>query len=176
MKELYELKGEGHSIRGIFRELGISRNTVRRYVRSPEVPKPESRPKRGSKLDPYTEYIDTRLSEGLDNCGVLLREIRELGHDGSYPILTSYVRPRRRPRQPKATVRFETAPGEQAQVDWEILSYTAENGRRRRMWAFVMVMGFSRSIYVELVRRADVATFIRCHVNAFECFGGVPRR
>ena len=79
MKELYELKGEGNSIRGIARELGISRNTVRRYVRSPEVPKAKLRPKRGSKLDPYKEYIDTRLSEGLDNCVVLLREIREIG-------------------------------------------------------------------------------------------------
>ena len=39
-----------------------------------------------------------------------------------------------------------------------------------------MVMGFSRAIYVELVHRADVATFIRCHINAFEFFGGVPRR
>ena len=78
MKELYEMKGEGHSIRGIARELGISRNTVRRYVRSSEVPKPRARPKRVSKLDPYAEYIDGRLSEGLDNCVVLLREIREL--------------------------------------------------------------------------------------------------
>lgn len=58
MKELYELKGEGHSIRGIARELGISRNTVRRYVRSPEVPKATQRSRRGSKLDQYKEYID----------------------------------------------------------------------------------------------------------------------
>lgn len=176
MKELYELKGEGQSIRGIARELGISRNTVRRYVRSPGVPKSRSRPKRGSKLESYTEYIDGRLSEGLDNCVVLLREIRELGYEGSYPTLTSYVRPWRRPRQAKATVRFETEAGEQAQVDWGVFSYSAENGGRRRMWGFVMVLGFSRAIYVELVRRADVATFIRCHINAFEYFGGVPRR
>ena len=176
MKQLYELKGEGHSIRGIARELSISRNTVRRYVRSPGVPKPRSRSKRGSKLEPYTEYIDRRLSEGLDNCVVLLREISELGYNGSYPTLTSYVKPRRRPRQPKATMRFETEPGEQAQVDWGVFSYRAENGGRRRMWGFVMVLGYSRAIYVELVRRADVATFIRCHINAFEYFGGVPRR
>ena len=175
MKELYELSGEGRSMRAIARELGISRTTVRRYVRSPEVPKPKPRAKRGSKLDPYTEYIDGRLLDGLYNCVVLLREIRELGYQGGYSTLKSYVHRRRRPRQPKATVRFETGPGEQAQVDWGVLSYIAENGRRRRMWAFVMVLGFSRAIYVELVRRADVATFIRCHINAFEYFGGVPR-
>ena len=176
MKELYELKGEGHSIRGIARELGISRNTVRRYVRSPEVPKATQRSRRGSKLDHYKEYIDGRLSDGLDNCVVLLREIRELGYGGGYTTLKDYVKPRRRPRQPKATVRFETEPGEQAQVDWGSFSYISETGRRRRMWAFVMVLGFSRAIYVEFVRRADVASFIRCHLNAFGYFGGVPRR
>ena len=176
MKELYELKGEDCSIRGIARELGISRNTVRKYVRSPEVPKPMTRAKRGTKLDAYKEYIDVRLAEGLENCVVLLREIRELGYDGCYATLTKYVRHRRRPRQPKATMRFETGPGEQAQVDWEVVSYKGEDGRRHRMWVFVMVLGFSRTIYVEFVRRADVPTFIRCHLNAFEYFDGVPRR
>ena len=75
MRELYELRGAGRSIRGIAREMGISRNTVRKYVRSVEVPKPSPRARRGSKLDPYAEYIDGRLAEGLDNCVVLLREI-----------------------------------------------------------------------------------------------------
>ena len=176
VKELYELKGEGRSIRGIARELGISRNSVRKYLRSPEVPKPRPRRRRGSKLDGYKEYIDGRLSDGLDNCVVLLREISELGYEGGYTTLKDYVQPRRRPRAPRATVRFETDPGEQAQVDWGVFSYIAENGRRRRMWAFVMVLGWSRAIYVEFVRRADVPTFIRCHLNAFEYFGGVPRR
>ena len=107
---------------------------------------------------------------------VLLREIRELGHEGSYTMLKDYVHPRRRPRQPKATVRFETKPGEQAQVDWGVFSYIGEDGRKRRMWAFVMVLGWSRAIYVEFVRRADVATFIRRRLNAFDYFGGVPGR
>jgi len=176
VRELYELKGDGSSIRGISRELGISRNTVRKYVRSDEVPKAKRREKQGSKLDPYKGHIDGRLSAGVDNCVVLLREIRELGYDGSYPTLTNYVRPRRRPRQPRATVRFETAPGEQAQVDWGSFAYVGEDGRKHRVWAFVMVLSWSRTIYVEFVRRADVATFIRCHLNAFEYFGGVPRR
>ena len=72
---------------------------------------------------------------------VLLREIRELGYEGGYTMLKDYVHPRRHPRQPKATVRFETKPGEQAQVDWGVFSYIGEDGRKRRMWAFVMVLG-----------------------------------
>ena len=176
VKELYELKGKGRSMRGIASDLGISRATVRKYALSPEVPKPKARVKRGSKLDAYKEYIDVRVSEGLENCVVLLRELRQLGYDGGYTTLKDYVHPRRRPRQPKATVRFETASGEQAQVDWGIFNYIGEDGRKHRMWAFVMVLGWSRAIYVEFVRRADVATFIRCHLNAFDYFGGVPRR
>ena len=50
-----------------------------------------------------------------------------------------------------------------------------EKGRKRQMWAFVMVLSWSRSIYVEFVRRADTASFIQCHVNAFDSLGGVPR-
>ena len=56
------------------------------------------------------------------------------------------------------------------------MSYITEDGRKRRVWAFVMVLSWSRAIYVEFVRRADVATFMRCHINAFEYFGGAPRR
>ena len=82
VRELYELNGKGRSIHGIAEDLGISRNTVRKYLRSPGVPKAKPRSKRGSMLDAYKEYIDVRLAEGLENCVVLLREIRELGYDG----------------------------------------------------------------------------------------------
>ena len=170
------MKGEGQSIRGIARELGLSRNSVRKYLRSEGVPHAKPRPRRTSQLDPYPGYIDGRLSDGLDNCVALLRELRGLGYQGGYSILKEYVKPRRRPRQPRATVRFETDPGEQAQVDWGSFAYEGQDGRKHRLWAFVMVLGWSRAIYVEFVRRADVATFMGCHLRAFEYFGGVPRR
>ena len=98
MEELYEMKGEGQSIRGIARELGISRNSVRKYLRASELPQPKPRPLRGSKLDPYAEYVDLRLSEGLENCAVLLRELRSRGYQGGYTTLVEYVWPRRRGR------------------------------------------------------------------------------
>ena len=95
------------------------------------------------------------MGEGLENCRVLDREIRALGYQGSYSTVVQYVRPRRRWRQPEATMRFETAPGEQAQVDWGSLAYIGEDGKQRRVWVFVMTMGWSRACYVELVRKAD---------------------
>ena len=135
---------------------------------------PKPRRRRASKLDPFIEYMDLRLSEGLENCVVLSRELQGLGYQGGYLLVKTYVSPRRRRRQVQATVRFETEPGEQAQVDWGSFSYVDERGRKRRMWPFVMVLSWSRAIYVEFVRRADTASFIQCHVNAFDCLGGVP--
>ena len=176
VKEIYEMKGAGRSIRGIADDLGIARNTVRRYLKSLEAMRPKPRPRRSSKLDPFTEYVDHGMSEGVENCVVLHRELKALGYDGGYSMLKSYVSPRRRRRQPDATMRFETAPGEQAQVDWGSLAYLDEGGKKHRIWVFVMTMGWSRACYVELVRRADTAAFIQCHVNPFEYPGGVPRR
>ena len=176
MKRLYEMHGEGHSARAIARELGLARNTVLKYLRSPDAMRPKPRRPRGSALDLYAQHIDRRWAEGLENCVVLLRELRALGYEGAYSTLTEYLRPRRKGGQPQATMRFETAPGEQAQVDWGSLGYVGPDGKKHRVWAFVMTMGWSRACYVELVRKADTATFIQCHVNAFEYLGGVPRR
>ena len=93
MKELYEMKGKGHSIRGIALELGLSRSSVRKYLRSAEVPQAKPRARRGSKLDRYTDYINRRMSEGLENCVVLLRELRARGYEGGYSVVKDYVGP-----------------------------------------------------------------------------------
>jgi transposase len=175
MKRLYELHGRGVSIRRIAAELGIARNTVRTYLRAEGVPTPKPRPKRGSCLDPFASYLDERMAAGVTNCVVLLRELRGRGYAGSYALLTAYVRPRRRPRQPKATVRFETAPGQQAQVDFGQCRYAAADGTTKQVWVFVVVLSWSRAIYVEFVARADEVTFLRCHHHAFVAFGGIPR-
>lgn len=175
MKRLYELHGQGRSIRRIATELGIARNTVRRYLRAAGVPTPKPRPKRGSQLDPFVPHIDARLAAGVTNCVVLLRELRPLGYAGSYSLLKAYVRPRRRPRQPQATVRFETEPGVQAQVDFGQCRYATDDGTTKQVWVFVIVLSWSRAIYVEFVARADEATFLRCHHHAFVAFGGIPR-
>ena len=157
VKQLYELKGEGRSIRAIARDLGVSRNSVRKYLRSPQVPKAKEQAPRGSKLDPYKEYLRERLAEGLENCVVLLRELRGRGYTGGYSILKEYVHPFRRPHLPQATRRFETEPGEQAQVDWGSFTYFTSEGKKKQVWAFVMVLSWSRAIYVELVAFCSTA-------------------
>ena len=176
MKQIYSLHAQGRSIRGIADELGISRNTVRKYVRSPGVPKQKPRPKQQSLLEQFKPYVHQRLSEGLDNCVVLLRDLKRQGYAGSYTILKDYLKPFRLRNQVTATMRFETKPGEQAQVDWGSVKYMTPDGRNHRLWVFVMVLGWSRAIYVEFANHADIATFIRCHLNAFEALGGMPEQ
>ncbi len=176
VKQVYTMSGEKRSIREIARTLGISRNTVRKYLRSPELPKPAPRPPRESKLDPYKEYIMERLDSGEQNCAALLRKLREEGYEGSYTILKDFVKPFRRRPESKQTVRYETEPGEQAQVDFGCCKYIGADGTTRRIWVFVMVLSWSRAMYVEFVKKTNLATFIRCHINAFEHFGGVPHK
>ncbi|MBX5468199.1 MAG: hypothetical protein K6U14_12020 [Firmicutes bacterium] len=104
---------------------------------------------------------------------VLLRELRSRGYTGSISLLRAFVHPHRRRRVPAATRRFETAPGEQAQGDWGLVTYTTPTGQIAQLWVFVMVGSWSRALDVEFVPRADVATFIRCHLHAVEAVGGV---
>ena len=171
MKRIIEMHHEGKSIREIVRTLGVARNTVRAYLRDPGLRQPAKRPKRPSALDPFTGYIKERIAAGVFNCVVLPREIRAQGYAGGYTILKDFVKPFREIRQSAAESRFETPPGLQAQVDWGKVKYQTADGRTRSLWVFAMVFGWSRAIYVEFVERADVATFIRCHINAFTRYG-----
>ena len=93
MKQIYEVKGAGRSIRGIAEDLGIARNTARRYLSlrrpcGPSPGPPGDRTLRQAQEDAYTEYVDRRVSEGLENCVVLHREFKALGYAGGYSILT----------------------------------------------------------------------------------------
>ena len=109
------MKGAGRSIQGVAQELDVSRNTVCKYLKSPEAMQPRPRLCAGRSWDPYAEYIDRRMAEGLD-CRVLDQEVQTLGCQGSYSTVVQYVRPRRQRKQPEATMRFETEPGEQVQA------------------------------------------------------------
>ncbi len=176
VQQIYELHGEGQSIRAIGRTLGLSRNSVRKYLRSDEIPKAKPRPPRTGKLEPFQDYVRQRLSEGVDNCVLLLRELKERGYTGGISALKEFVRPYRLKPGSTATRRYETRPGEQAQVDFGYFTYHTPDGSRRQLYAFVMVLSWSRALYVEFIRKGDVATFMRCHLNAFQAFGGVPER
>lgn len=177
VRRIIELNAAGQSVSGIARTLDLSRNTVKKYLREPALPQPKARPKRVSKLDPYTAYLTGRIGQGVTSAVVLLREVQERGYTGQYTVIKDFIRPFRRTQvsASKITNRFETAPGEQAQVDFGRYSYLNLEGQQRSIWAFVMVLGWSRALYVEFIRKADTASFIRCHLNAFAYFGGITQ-
>jgi transposase len=163
----------GETIKAIARELGISRNTVRATLRR-EGPPRYRRPPQPSKLDPHRDYLRQRLTDFPElSAKRLFEEIRALGYDGGISILKDFTRPYRVPRR-EPVVRFETPPGRQAQCDFGELGRHEVCGVATGLYLFVMVLGFSRFMYVEAVADCRSATFLACHTRAFEAFGGVP--
>lgn len=173
--EIMHLHAAGLSIRGIARRTGLARNTVRKYLRAPAVPAYGPRPERPGKLEPFIPYLQQRIAEGVFNANRLLHELRARGYSGGKTILKDYLQPHRRPWAPQAVVRFEPAPGEQAQVDWGVFAYTDAQGRHRKVYGFVLVLSTSRAMYVEFVEQQDLSTLLRCHLQAFAALGGVPK-
>lgn len=164
----------GVTISDIARETGHDRKTIRAIVKGPTI-SPQKRKRRAKKLDPFVSYLEKRIQEGVLNCNKLLEEIRQRGYQGSRSLLKTFVQPYRQARRPVATVRFETEPGEQAQVDWAHFGYIEHGGRRRKLYAFVMTLGWSRASYLEFTVSIEAAWWLRCHLHAFHYFGGVPR-
>lgn len=172
---LHEMRAEGKSIREIARISGHSRNTIRRYLRSNGLPERKPRPKRPSKLDPFKPFLHEMMNQGIFNCEVLLRLLREQGYQGGRTTLKDYVKDFRPPKQAPAVPRYETKPGEYAQVDWGLCEYVDVTGQVHKIPVFVMVLGYSRAMYVEFTKRCDIHSFLRCLVHAFEYFGGIPK-
>jgi transposase len=172
----------GASMRRIAQSLHISRRTVKRALdqikqvrgagstQGPSHP----RPRRGSQLDAHERAITDLLARYPDiTTQRILEELRRLGYQGSYSLLSQRVH-ELRPRPVVQPVRrFETAPGEQAQMDYSTydIDFTIEG--RRRVYAFSYVLGYSRRQYLHFVESQDLATTIRQHIRAFEHLGGV---
>lgn len=173
-----DLRAQGHSMRAVARLTGHARTTVHRALH-PEQRAPPRKRGRKSGLEPHKDYVrDRYLTTGLS--GVRLHEeLRAMGYTGAVDCVQRYLKSLDAPRQAltKATVRFETPPGEQAQVDWaEVGYYLDAEGKRRKVYAFVMILSFSRMLYVEFTTRMNLPELIECHQRAFAHFGGWTRR
>jgi len=152
----------------------ISKNTVKKYLNSEYDPN-GSRGVKPSKLDEYKPFIDRQIANGNFNCENILAQISKFGYGGGISILKDYVRPHRPSRSLPAVKRYETMPGHQAQLDWGIAHYSDGKGVVHKVPAMVMILGYSRAMYVEFVKRCDEDSLMRCMVNGFEFFGGVAR-
>ena len=172
--EIELLKKHGFSLRQIAREVGCAVNTVRRQLAAGDMPKYVRKVQRPTKLGAYESYLRARQESAKPlwiPATVLLREIAERGYRGGQTQLCTFLRTLKPIRAADAVVRFETAPGEQLQVDWVEFRKGASP-----LYAFCATLGFSRASYVEFVSDMKVQTLVACHERAFEAFGGVPKR
>lgn len=172
--EIQLLKKHGFSLRQIAKEVGCAVNTVRRQLAEPGLPAYVRKVLRPTKLAPYDAYLRARQESAKPlwiPATVLMREIAERGYLGGQTQLRTFLRTLKPKSAPDPVVRFETAPGEQLQVDWvEFRKGT------NPLHAFCATLGFSRASYVEFVSDMKVQTLVACHERAFKAFGGVPKR
>lgn len=172
--EIKILSRRGLSVRAIAKELGIARNTVRKYLRGEAVKKPRQRgPGRPRKLAPYEDWLRRRVESAMPYripATVLQREIRAMGFDGTDRTVRRFVASLYPEAEPEPVVRYETAPGHQAQMDWG--EYRLDDGAR--VYAFVGMLSYSRWLYVEYVTSMASETLIACHRRMLGDFGGVP--
>jgi transposase len=174
MHTIHELAAQGMSLHAIARQLGLARNTVRKYVRGAAVP--AARPTKPQKLDPFKAQIRRWVQEDhLLNCVTMRDRLRVLGYNGGVSQLKAFVQPLRPPKAGHFPVRrYETPPGEQLQFDWGEFRYD-QNGSYHKVFGFTAVLSYSRMRFVVFTKRCDVATLIRCLLLSCEYFGGLPR-
>jgi len=197
IREMIHQFRQRQSLHEISRAMCLARNTVRKYLRVaqehgfldsskplPDVqalgsllgPPPMPRHMR-STVEPFAEQVEALLDANVEMQTIWQRLREDYGYTGSYSSVRRYV-DRVRPKQPEAVCRIETEPGEEAQVDFGSAGaqWDPKTGRRRKAWAFVMTLSWSRHQYVEFVFDQTIPTWVACHERAFAWFGGVVRR
>jgi transposase len=175
VNELSELKREGVGIQAISDLTGYDPKTVRKYLLEPEAaPEYTPRAAASSKLDDHTPYLAERLKAGVWNAQVLLRELKQQGYQGGYTILKDWLQPQRAEARATAVRRFETPPGQQAQVDWGHLGHLEAGGKQHRIWGFAITLGYSRRLWSEAALDQKLGTLLRMHEAAFSEWGAVP--
>ena len=163
---------QGVYVKDIAAELGVHPRTVSRALKRGGSPPGQRPAARKSKLDRYKPVIDRLLAAGVWNATVILREIQEQGYSGQASILRDYIRPKRPLRQARATVRFETAPGEQLQNDWAKYR-TLLAGREQEVHFAVNTLGYSRRFHFVAMACEDAEHTYESLIQSFEYFGGV---
>ena len=162
---------KGLSISEISRQLGIDRKTVRKYAQSEEIPRLHNSGKRESKLDPYRDSIRDMIDKHNLSAIRILEKIRKQGYDGGYTILKEYCYTVRKDRRIPAVYRYEPDPGKQSQVDFGDFGRTEIDGTSRKLYAFSMILGFSRMRYAEFTTDISTENGIKMHINAFRYYG-----
>ncbi|MDR5798206.1 IS21 family transposase [Caballeronia sp. LZ008] len=176
---ILELHRQGLSISAIAARLHMDRKTVRKYIKNGvQAPRYGPRAPRPCVVDSFVHYVTERMREYPElSIERVFREVQAMGYVGGRTALGDLIREVRPPKQRGFEVRFETPAGAQAQVDFAHFNVEFDDvpGQRRSIWLFSLVLGHSRYLWGRFVEHQDLQTVLRCHMEAFEHIGGVPR-
>ncbi|QEN09629.1 IS21 family transposase [Oceanispirochaeta crateris] len=168
------MANQGHTQKYIAEYLGVSDRMVRKYL-NPEFGT-HPRKTRESILKPFYPIIeDTLENDPYFNLVYLHERLKNAGYTGKMTILRNYARQHRKKLIEKAVIRFETEPGRQAQVDWKECGKMEIDGRFQKVYAFVMLLGYSRIPFVLFTLDMTTSTLLQAHLMAFKYFGAVPK-
>lgn len=169
----------GQGIRSISRDTSISRHVISRIIAQHVARTSSEQPLaltprivRKTKLDPFIDQLH-QLLERYPGLTVqrAYEELRGLGYTGSYSTVRTYLKTYR-PKTKPPTVRFETAPGAQAQMDWSTYTIDFQQEGRRRVELFSYILSYSRRQHISFTERQDFEATAREHIAAFEHLGG----
>lgn len=152
--------------------LGLNVKTVRHWIDRPYAPR--ATVCRSSKLDPFKGRIVGWLDAHRLTAQQVFLRLRDAGYDGGISIVKDYVHTIR-PRPREAFLKLAFAPGEVAQADFGEYGTIAVGNTRRRLSFFVMVLAWSRQMYVEFMLSQSMEQFLMAHINGFNALG-VPAK
>ena len=155
-------------------ELGIDHKTAQRWIARPKFAK-RCNGREESVLNNYKKQIQVYLDRYNYSAVQLFDKIKDEGYKGSISTVRNYVR-KVRPSKKKAFLTLSFEAGEMAQVDFAYCGYIQLESVRRRLYAFVMTLCYSRMTYVEFIMHQNQEHFLQCHFNAFSYFKGVPEK
>lgn len=156
------------------RALGLHPQTVTKWLKAGQY-RPRQSPPRASRLDPFKAQVVRWLDAHPYSAQQIFQRLREVGFEGGYTIVRDYVH-KVRPPQRQAFLKLAFAPGECAQIDWGEYGSIGVGSTRRRLSFFVMVLCYSRLMYVEFTVSQTMEHFLACHEHAFAAIHGCPRK
>ncbi|WP_202708469.1 IS21 family transposase [Sporosalibacterium faouarense] len=157
------------------RRFNCDRRTVEKYINSSGDVSRKSREVK-SKLDEYKEIVIDKVDNYGSKSMAIFKFIQKKGYEGGYQTVNNFVKSHRKSEIKKATIRFDTSPGLQAQVDWkESIKMISKQGEVFEVNIFLMVLGYSRLKFLKLTTDRTQETLFECLFEGFKYYQGIPK-